>query len=92
MSDLQKYLSEQLKEELFREEYENTREEFAFRKEMIRTRMEKGMTQKQLADKIGLRQSNISRIENGAVVPNVSTLLAIARGLDKKLEIHFTEK
>lgn len=92
MSDLKQYLSGQLENEEFREEYERTREEFAFRKEMIRIRMEKGMTQKQLADKIGFRQSNISRIENGTVVPNVSTLLEIARGLDKKLEIRFVEK
>ena len=48
-----------------------------------------GMTQKELAEKSGLKQANISRLENGVVSPSVETLEAIAKGLGKKLEIRF---
>lgn len=47
------------------------------------------MTQKELAEKSGLRQSNISRIESGAASPTVDTLSRIAAGLGKQLKIEF---
>ena len=47
------------------------------------------MTQKELSEKTGIRQSNISRIENGNCSPTVETLEKIAEGLGKKLEIRF---
>lgn len=52
-----------------------------------RRRIELGLTQEQLAVKIverggSLRQEHIARIETGAVVPRIDTLVAIARALD----------
>ena len=92
MSDLKKYINKQMQDDEFCREYEKTRQAVAFQREMIRARIEKQMTQKQLAEKIGFRQSNISRIENGSVIPNVSTLMEIAKGLDMRLEIHFVNE
>ena len=48
-----------------------------------------GMTQKELAEKTGIRQSNISRIESGACSPTSETLARIAAGLGKQLKIEF---
>ncbi|MBO4818910.1 MAG: helix-turn-helix transcriptional regulator [Firmicutes bacterium] len=48
-----------------------------------------GLTQMQLAESSGIKQCNISRIENGAVDPSLETLEAIAKGLGKKLDIRF---
>ena len=57
---------------------------------MVRTnRIESNLTQKELAEKIGIRQSNISRIENGNCSPTVATLQQIAGGLGKTLTIDF---
>lgn len=55
-----------------------------------RRRIELGLTQEQLAEKIverggSLRQEHIARIETGAVVPRIDTLVAIARALDLDL-------
>jgi transcriptional regulator with XRE-family HTH domain len=52
-----------------------------------RRRLELGLTQEQLAEKIverggSLRQEHIARIETGAVVPRIDTLIAIAKALD----------
>jgi transcriptional regulator with XRE-family HTH domain len=55
-----------------------------------RRRIELGLTQEQLAAKVierggSLRQEHIARIETGAVVPRIDTLVAIARALDLDL-------
>ena len=49
----------------------------------------KDLTQKELADKIGTRQSAISRLENDDYTPSVEFLDKVAKALDKKLEIRF---
>lgn len=47
------------------------------------------MTQKELAENTGIRQSNISRIENGTSSPTVDTLARLAAGMGKTLKIEF---
>ncbi len=47
------------------------------------------MTQKDLAERTGIRQSNISRIENGSSSPTVDTLARLAAGMGKTLCIEF---
>jgi ribosome-binding protein aMBF1 (putative translation factor) len=44
-----------------------------------------GMTQVELAERSGLPQSHISRIENGKLSPSRATLEKLARGLDRPL-------
>jgi len=51
--------------------------------------MEQNLTQSELAKKTGIRQSNISRIENGNCSPTIATLQQIADGVGKKLYIEF---
>ena len=45
-------------------------------------RLRKGWSQRDLAEKSGMVQAHISRIEAGAVDPRVSTFLELARLLD----------
>lgn len=89
MSDFKKYLDEQFQDSEFLAEYEKTRPEFEVMRTVIRARLESKLTQKELSEKTGIRQSNISRIEHGATIPNISTLQTIAKGLGKKLYIEF---
>lgn len=90
MSDLKKYLEKQLNNDPdFTEEYEAQRPEFEAMRAIIAARIACNMTQKELAEKSGLRQSNISRIESGAASPTVDTLSRIAAGLGKQLKIEF---
>ena len=89
MSDLSKYIKTQLEDFEFRELYEKSESEYQVAREMIKARIEQNMTQQELAEKTGMRQSNISRIENGSCSPTVETLSIIAVGLGKKLEIRF---
>lgn len=89
MSDLRNYLHEQMKDPEFVAEYEAMRPEYEAIQAVISARLESNMTQKELAEKTGIRQSNISRIESGASSPTIDTLARIAAGLGKKLIIKF---
>lgn len=89
MNDLHKYLQKQLEDPDFRTEFENGQAEYQVARAMLKARLDSGMTQKDLAERCGIRQSNISRIENGTCSPTVATLQAIAEGMGKKLIIRF---
>ena len=82
MSDFQEYKNEQLSDSEFAVEYEAMRA-------VIDARLACNMTQKELAEKTGIQQSNLSRVESGASSPTVDMLARIAAGLGKKLKIEF---
>lgn len=89
MDDLERFLNEQMQDPEFAAEYEALQPEYEAIRAVIGARIESHMTQKQLAEKTGIRQSNISRIENGTSSPTVETLARIAAGMGKKLKIEF---
>ena len=89
MDDLHRYLNEQMKGPEFAAEYEALQPEYEAIRAIIGARIESHMTQKELAEKTGIRQSNISRIENGTSSPTVETLARIAAGMGKRLKIDF---
>ena len=47
-----------------------------------RLRLERGLTQEELAQRVGVYQSAIGQVERGETNPLVSTLIQIARALD----------
>ncbi|MBQ8699040.1 MAG: helix-turn-helix transcriptional regulator [Schwartzia sp.] len=89
MDDLDRYLEEQLKDPEFRKEWEATQLEFDITELLIQARAAKKVSQKELAARAGIRQSNLSRIERGQCKPNLETLEKIARGLGKRLQLQF---
>lgn len=80
-------LKEQLKDPEFKKEYDALELEFSIIRQVIQKRLDKGMTQKQLAEKIGTKQSAIARLEGGNSNPSVAFLDKIAKALGGKLEI-----
>ena len=87
MSDFKNYLAQQMEDPAFAAEYEAQRPEYEAIRAVIAARLACNMTQKELAEKTGIRQSNISRIENGSASPTIDTLARIAAGLGKQLKI-----
>lgn len=55
-------------------------------------RIELGLTQEQLADKLGISRVNYTRYENGKVRPNYETLLLIVDFYDISLDELFGRK
>ncbi|MFH0873533.1 MAG: helix-turn-helix transcriptional regulator [Candidatus Komeilibacteria bacterium] len=76
-----------MKDPKFRRAYEELEPEYALLKKMIQLRIAKGLTQKQLAKKLGTKQSAISRLENGNLNPTLKSFYKLARALDAKVKI-----
>ena len=87
MSDYRNSLNKNLKDPEFKKEWDNLEIEYQVQAELIRARLDSNMTQAELAQKSGIRQSNISRIENGNAIPRLDTLEALALAMGKKVKI-----
>lgn len=55
-------------------------------------RVELGWTQTELAEKVGLHQESIARIENGGTIPRLDTVLKLALAMGMKLSLHGMEE
>ena len=71
------------------EEYKALEPEYELIKQVIKIRKDQELTQKELADRTGTRQSNISRLEQGEYNPSLKFLKKLAQGLGKELHIEF---
>ena len=60
--------------------------------ELIKARKAMGMSQKELAQRCGLPQSTVGRIEAGLVVPNMLTLAKIAEVLQMEIAVRPKER
>ena len=83
------YVNEQMKDPDFKKEWDENEARYQLMMMVLRARNEEQLTQSELAERTGLRQSNISRIEKGQSMPSIATLAKIAQGLGKRLEIRF---
>ena len=57
---------------------------------IITARKTSGMTQKELAEKTGINQADISKLEHGNANPSLKTLKRLAAGMGMKLRIEFS--
>ena len=83
------FLEEQLQDPEFREEYEALEPIYAMKRQLIQYRIDHNLTQTQLAERLGMKQSSLARLESGQSVPTLRTLQRIAHGLEKKLVVSF---
>ena len=81
-----------LKDKLIRKAYEDLGPEFKVVALFIKKRLEKGLTQRELARRIGTRQSAIARFESGAYNPTVDFLNKVAAGLNTRIKISIDSK
>lgn len=80
-------LAEALKDPEVKKGYDALELEYSIIEQVLSKRLEKGMSQKQLADKVGTKQSAISRLERGNANPSVAFLEKVAKALGGKLQI-----
>lgn len=92
MKSYKQFKTKLLKDKEIREAYEKLGPEFALVEMIIKKRIEKGLSQKELARKIGTKQSAISRLESGTYNPSLSFLQKVSEALDAKLKISLAEK
>ena len=65
MSDFRNYLNEQLQRPSFKAEWDALQPELTIAQAMIDARKESGLTQKQLSERTGIAQADISKLERG---------------------------
>jgi DNA-binding XRE family transcriptional regulator len=92
MERLEDFMQEQLKNPEFRKEYEAIQAEMAVIKAMVDARISQNLTQKELAKRTGIHQSDISKLENGTRNPSINLLKRLADGMDMVLKIEFVPK
>jgi len=74
MNKLQKLKERALQKPEVRLEYEALEEEFALINSLLKMRKSAGLTQEELARRMGTKKSNICRLERGNTNPNWNTL------------------
>lgn len=82
-------LNEELKDDSFKELFEEESLKIEIINEIIKIRKKRGITQKQLANLSGIKQSNISRLENGKVTPSLELIQKIMHSLGYKVRFSF---
>lgn len=78
-----------LKEPGFKEGYDALAAEFAVASVLIEARMRAGLSQAELAKKMGTSQSTIARLESGSAKPSLSTLERFAKATGMKMRVVF---
>lgn len=89
MTKFNDFLNEKMGDKEFKAEYEALEPEFAIIQAMIDARKKSGITQKELSEKTGITQGDISKLENGNANPSVRTLQRLAAGMGMKIKIEF---
>lgn len=81
------FLAEQLQDPKVKKEYDTLEAKYVLIESIIRARKERNLTQKELSALTGITQADLSKIENGNANPSLNTLMKLANGLGKKLQV-----
>jgi len=92
MSEFNDFLNEQLKDPEFRKEWEDIQPEMDVIRAMMEARISQNLTQKELAERTGINQADISKLENGTRNPSLKLLKRLADGMGMTLKIEFVPK
>jgi DNA-binding Xre family transcriptional regulator len=90
---LKQYIKEQMMDDEFEQAWNELEPEFELLRSLISLREQLGITQEELASRIGTKQSAISRLEQGAIARiKMETLKKIADALGVKLVVKLEPK
>lgn len=89
---LKDYKEKRMKDPTFEQAYAEIQPELNVIRAMIDARMSKNLTQKELSERTGIAQAEISKLENGTRNPSIKLLQRLADGMDMVLNITFTPK
>lgn len=87
MKSYQSFKSGLLKNKEIKKAYDELGPEFMVIEKLIERRLKHGLSQDDLAQRVGTKQSAISRFESGSYNPTINFLYKVADALDTKLRI-----
>jgi DNA-binding transcriptional regulator YiaG len=71
-------------------EYDALAPEFEISAELVRARLRAGLSQAELAARMGTSQSTIARLESGQALPSTKTLLRFAQATGSKFHVRLS--
>ena len=89
MSIYKDYKKNALENPEVRAEYDALQAEYDIIQVMINARYEQNLTQKELSERTGITQADISRIENASRNPSLNMVKKLAKGLGMQLKLEF---
>ena len=92
MKSLKQYKEMQMENPEFVKEYESIQPEMDVIRAIIEARTSQNITQKELAERTGINQADINKLENGTRNPSVNLLKRLADGMGMVLKIEFVPK
>ena len=92
MSEFNDFLNEQLQDPEFKKEWEDIQPEMDVIRAMVDARISQNLTQKELAERTGINQADISKLENGTRNLSLKLLKRLAAGMGMTLKIEFVPK
>jgi ribosome-binding protein aMBF1 (putative translation factor) len=87
MKKWETFKTELLKDKEVAREYNKLAPRYAIISQLIAARQKSGLTQKELANRIGTKQSAIARLESGNTNPSIGFLEKIASVMDTTLTV-----
>jgi len=84
---LKDYVEKKMTDPAFAQAYAELEPEFQIARQVIALRLQQGLTQEQLARKMGTNRSSISRLESAAARPSLGLVRRVAEALGAQVEI-----
>lgn len=85
-------LKEMLQDGELKKEYEDLQPEFDIIRAITDARISQNLTQKELAERTGINQADICKLENGNRNPTLNLLKRLADGMGMTLKLEFIPK
>ena len=92
MKTFDEMLAKQMKDEEFKKEYEAIQPEMGVIRAIEDARTSQNLTQKELSERTGINQADISKLENETRNPSINLLKWLAEGMGMTLKIEFLPK
>ena len=89
MTSYRDYKKKALSDPEVKAEYDALQPEYDIIQAMIDARKSQNLTQKELSERTGITQADISRIENGTRNPSLSMMKRLAAGMGMELRLEF---
>ena len=89
---LKDYKKKKMQDPEFVKAYEEIQPEMNVIRAMIEARTSLNLTQKELSERTGIAQTEISRLENGTRNPSIKLLQRLAEGMGMVLNVTFVPK
>ena len=89
---MKEYKAKKMQDPEFSRVYEEIQPEMNIIRAIIDARTSQNLTQKELSERTGIAQTEISRLENGTRNPSIKLLQRLADGMGMVLNVTFTPK